>query len=116
MQGKNNINQKLRTKSAGIHNIIITNKEAKPNKNNKVNKITQNKGKRAIPDLKNEKAISNIIIEKAFSINPNYRTNNNKKPTKGNINRNNKRSKSFNLIQRVKRDNNQASNKKKANY
>ena len=113
MQGKNNINQNLRTKSAGIHNIIITNKEAKPNKNNKVNKITQNKGKRAIPDLKNEKAISNIIIEKAFSINPNYRTNNNKKPTKGNINRNNKRSKSFNLIQRVKRDNNQTSNKKK---
>ena len=43
MQGKNNINQNLRTKSAGIHNIIITNKEAKPNKNNKVNKITQNK-------------------------------------------------------------------------
>ena len=92
--------------------LTLTNKEAKSNKNNKVNKITQNKGKRAIPGLKNEKAITNIIIEKAFSINPNYRTNNNKKPTKGNINRNNKRSKSFNLIQRVKRDNNQTSNNK----
>ena len=111
MQGKNN-NQKLRTKSAGIHNIIITNKAIKPNKNNKSNKFAQLKGKRAIPDLKNEKVISNINIEKAFSLNSNYRTNNNKKPTKGNNNKSNKRSKSFNLIQRVKKDN-QGSNKKK---
>lgn len=71
---RKNFQNKIKTKSGGIHNIVIPNKASKPIRSNKINKFNQINDKRALSDLNNEKATSNTKTEKALSINLNNKT------------------------------------------
>ena len=98
---RKNFQNKIKTKSGGIHNIVIPNKASKPIRSNKINKFNQINDKRALSDLNNEKATSNTKTEKALSINLNNKTSINNKTTKRSNSKNKNRSKSYNLIQKI---------------
>ena len=115
MEGKN-LNKKQRGKSANFHNhnnIISPNKIRKTTKANQITYIKQINNK-ILKKSKNERALSDKNIEKKFLSN----ISNNKKINNNKINSNEKkssRSKSYNLIQRtLKKENNNIKNKKAA--
>ena len=110
---RKNLQNKIKAKPAGIHNLVITNKTSKPIKSNKINKFNQINDKRALSDLNNDKASSNIKNEKALSINSNNKTSVNNKKGKRSNSKNKNRSKSYNLIQKIIKKDIPTNNKKR---